>query len=50
MELVLVTHGFAPTRPTSTRSAQAPAIPLTVLEAPADQVFGAILNSAGRAA
>lgn len=49
LELVVVTHGFAADE--STLAAfRATGVPLTALEAPADEPFGAILNRAVRAA
>lgn len=50
VELVLVTHGFtADPAPVAEHRATSE-VPLTVLEAPADQVFGGILNTAAAAA
>ncbi len=50
VELVLVTHGFTADPAELDAFRAGSGMPLTVLEAPADQVFGSILNSAGRAA
>ena len=49
LELVLVTHGFAADE-TALAAFRAAGAPLTALEAPADEPFGAILNRAVRAA
>lgn len=49
LELVLVTHGF-PADEAGLAAFRATGSPLTVLEAPGDEPFGAILNRAVRAA
>ena len=51
VEVVLVTHGFtADPAVLDSHRAAASDVPLTVIEAPADQLFGAILNTAAAAA
>lgn len=49
LELVLVTHGFAAGE-TELKEIRSSGIALTALEAPAEQPFGALLNTAARAA
>jgi hypothetical protein len=49
LELVLVTHGFTPAG-SDLAAFRTTGAPLTVLEAPGDEPFGAILNRAVRAA